>query len=245
MSSIRYDEITDPYARHRDVHPQVFRALVETISPVANVLEVGCGTGNYIAAIRAATGCPCWGIDPSAEMLARARTQAPEVRFAFGRGEQIDLPGGQFDLVYSVDVIHHVEDRRAYLAEAYRVLVDGGRLCTATDSEWIICHRQPLATYFPETVEVELARYPSIETLREAMAEVGFVGTVEETVEHEDALTDIQAYREKAYSILHLIPEAAFRRGIARMERDLGRGPIARVSRYTLLWGTRGGKKGG
>ena len=241
MSRIPYDQISDEYAQHRKVHPGVFRALCETIFPSANVLEVGCGTGNYIAGIRAATGCACWGTDPSAEMLARARAQAPEVHFAPGRGERIDLPERQFNLVFSVDVIHHVEDREAYLTEAYRVLKDGGRLCTATDSAWIIRHRQPLATYYPETVEVELARYPSIKKLQAMMAEIGYKENVEDTVEYEDSLTDIQAYRDRAYSILHLIPEAAFQRGTERMERDIRRGPIPRVSCYTMLWGLKEG----
>jgi hypothetical protein len=52
-------------------------------------------------------------------------------------------------------------------------------------------------------------------------------------------LSDIQAYRDKAFSALLLISEAAFQRGIERMEQDLSTGPIPCVSRYLLLWGTK------
>jgi len=240
MSRIPYDQISDEYARHRQVHPGVLRALVETLPPTCNVLEVGCGTGNYIAAIHAVTGCACWGVDPSPEMLARARERAPGVHLSLGRGERVGLPDGHFDLIYSVDAIHHVEDREAYHAEAHRLLRPGGRLCTVTDSAWIIRRRRPLATHFPESVPIELARYPSIADLRAGMQAAGFFEIEEQQVEHRDALADIQAYREKAYSILHLIPEEAFCRGIARLERDLERGPIERVTRYTILWARRG-----
>jgi hypothetical protein len=58
-------------------------------------------------------------------------------------------------------------------------------------------------------------------------------------VEFPYLLTDIQAYHDKAFSSLHLIAEEAFERGIERLERDLGTGPIPCVSRYLLLWGTK------
>ena len=120
-----------------------------------------------------------------------------------------------------------------------RVLDDGGRICTATDSEWIIRHRQPLASYFPETIAPEIARYPRIARLKERMAHAGFDEIVEHTVEYTYPITDIQIYRDKAFSALHLISEQAFTHGIARMERDLEFGPITCTPRYTLLWGTK------
>jgi ubiquinone/menaquinone biosynthesis C-methylase UbiE len=238
---IDYDQIAAAYARHRQVHPGVFQALVEVVQPSSRVLEVGCGTGNYITALQAQTGCACAGIDPSPEMLAQARTrpQAAQVDLRVGSGEQIDRPPASFDLVFSVDVIHHVRDRPAYYRHAYRVLDSGGRICTATDSEWIIRHRQPLSAYFPDTVAPELARYPRIPALREMMAEAGFDGIAADTVEWSYEIDDIQIYRDKAYSALHLISEEAFRRGIARLESDLARGPIRCTPRYALLWGTK------
>ena len=92
-----------------------------------------------------------------------------------------------------MDVVHHVSDIARYTKASYRVLAPGGKFCTATDSEWIIRHRVPLATYFPETVEVELARYPPIAALRALYEQAGFVEINEHTVEFRYPLTDIQA----------------------------------------------------
>jgi len=91
------------------VRPEVLKQLLSSgeIAAASQVLEVGCGTGNYIIAIEQATGCQGWGIDPSAEMLARARARSCAVSFRPGRGEKLALPGRHFDLVFSVDVIHH------------------------------------------------------------------------------------------------------------------------------------------
>jgi ubiquinone/menaquinone biosynthesis C-methylase UbiE len=234
-----YDQLAAEYARHRQVHPGVLQALCQAAHEGHNVLEVGCGTGNYIRALHAQTGCTCWGIDPSAEMLARAKERAPTIRFSLGTAGRLDTPNDSLDLVYSVDVIHHVQDRLAYIQEAYRALTTGGQIYTATDSEWIIRHREPLSTYFPETVQAELARYPRIAHLCAFYHQAGFAQIDKLVVEFRTPLADIQAYRDRAYSSLHLIPEDAFQRGIAQMERDLGNGPIPYVSRYTLLWGSK------
>jgi SAM-dependent methyltransferase len=236
---IDYDQIAAEYARHRQVHPGVLESLCQAVTGVSRVLEVGCGTGNYIVALELLVGCPCWGIDPSAEMLSQAEGRSPTIRSQIARAEYLALASGAFDLVFSVDVIHHIDDRSRYMHEAYRVLVPGGRICTTTDSEWIIRHRQPLATYFPETIQADRARYPRITELRAHMERAGFDEIVEHTVECPYHLADIQAYRDKAFSALHLIPDEAFRRGIARMERDLLAGPIPCISRYTLLWGRK------
>src|SRR3712207_7697189 len=42
--------------------------------------------------------------------------------FRSGRAEGLPVPDASFDLVYSVDVIHHVGDRPAAFREAARVL---------------------------------------------------------------------------------------------------------------------------
>lgn len=238
---IDYGRLAAEYARHRTVHPEVLRSLAATsaVGRGSRVLDVGCGTGNYILPLEALTGCAGWGIDPSEQMLARARERSGTVTFVPGRAERIEFPDGFFHLVFSVDVIHHMGDRPAYFAEAFRVLETRGRVCTVTDSERIIRSRRPMAVYFPETIDVELRRYPRMTDLREEMGRTGFAGISQETVEFAFQLTDAGAYRDKAFSSLHVIPQEAFERGLTRMEHDLRSGPISCVSRYLMLWGTK------
>ena len=236
-----YDQLAAEFARYRQARPEVVEGLAvgAGLKPGSRVLEVGCGTGNYIAALGRVAGCECWGIDPSEEMLSVAMARSVGASLRCGRAEWLDFPDGYFSLVFSVDVVHYVGDRSAYFREAHRVLRPEGRLCTVTDSEWNIRNRQPLAEYFPETVEIDLARYPAIGELRDAMEQTGFGAVQEQAVEFSYESTDIQLYRDKAFSCLHLISEEAFRRGIERMERDLRQGPIQCISRYLLLWGIR------
>ncbi len=234
-----YDRMAAEYARHRRVNPEVLRRLIVGLEPAAKVLEVGCGTGNYLIAIREVVGSSCWGIDPSAEMLAQARARSDQVHLLQGKAEHLGFPDGQFDFVFSVNVIHHIVDRDRSFREAWRVLSHGGRSCTVTDSERDIRRRRPLSVYFPETVEVDLARYPRIEELRASMQEAGFANVADEMLEFAYEVRDIGAFRDQAFSCLRLISEEAFRRGIERMEKDLLAGPIVGVSRYTLVWGVK------
>jgi ubiquinone/menaquinone biosynthesis C-methylase UbiE len=235
-----YAGLAQEYARHRWVHPEVLRGLLEEsrIAASSRVLEVGCGTGNYIVALESAVSCQCWGIDPSEEMLAEAGERPGRVHFQVGRAEQLEFSTGFFDLVFSVDVIHHLEDIALYFQDACLVLRPGGRICTVTDSESIIRHREPLSVYFPESVDVDLARYPRLSELRDLMRDAGFTELSEHTVEFPYEARDAQAYRDRAFSSLHLIGEQDWRRGLERMDRDLRSGPIPGVSRYVLLWGT-------
>lgn len=240
--SLDYDRLAADYARHRTIHPGVLGRLIQRggVTADTRILDVGCGTGNYAVALAEKTRCEAWGLEPSEGMRRAAQIRLPEGRVHTGRAERLAPTGGPFDLVFSVDVIHHVEDRAAYHREAFRVLAPGGRFCTVTDSEEIIRHRAPLATHFPETVDVELKRYPPMAGLRRMMEKAGFTGIEEETVSITFLLTDLQKYRDKAYSSLHLIAEEAFQRGIERLERDLReKGAVAANARYALLWGTR------
>jgi hypothetical protein len=80
---------------------------------------------------------------------------------------------------------------------------------------------------------MDSARFP------QGMSAAGFVAIESTTVEFESTTTDIQMYRDKAFSCLHLISTDAFERGIRRLEAAVRDGPIACVSRYALLWGTK------
>jgi ubiquinone/menaquinone biosynthesis C-methylase UbiE len=124
-----YQEIAPDYARLRRIHPEVFRHLIATgpISADSRVLEIGCGTGNYICALRESVGCHCWGIDASEEMLAQALRRSIAVQFSLGRAENLGFQEKSFDLLFSVDVIHHVANRAQFFREAWRVLRPDGR----------------------------------------------------------------------------------------------------------------------
>ncbi|HEU5432746.1 MAG TPA: class I SAM-dependent methyltransferase [Thermomicrobiales bacterium] len=238
--ALNYDDLAAAYTQHRRTHPGVVADLLETAAPGAHsrVLEIGCGTANYLTAIQLATGGEAWGVDPSAEMLAHARAQAAPLHLEQGRAEALPLPVGGFDLVFSVDVIHHIGDRPAHFREVARVLKPGGLLCTVTDSELDIEARRPLSSHFPETIPIERARYPTVATLWDELRAARFNAIDVHSACVEYDLTDIRPYRDRAFSSLHLISDDAWRHGLARLEHDLAFSPVRGRSLYTLIWAT-------
>jgi SAM-dependent methyltransferase len=222
---VDYDELAVAYAVHRRAQPAVLAALEDALDPDARVLEVGCGTGSYAGVLPARVT----GLDPSRAMLAVARERFPHLELVQGRAESLPFADESFDLVYSVDVIHHVEDVDAACREAFRA---GAGVCIVTDDEETIrarIHRR----YFPETLAVELGRYPPLARLHEALRAAGFRDVREQRVEWRSLVTDLGPYRDRALSSLHLISEEAFRRGLASLERDL---PLEGVDAKVLLW---------
>lgn len=89
------------------------------------VLDAGCGVGIYVAAFRRFTDA-AYGVDLDSEKIAQAARHSPNVQVA--SVEALPFADGSFDVVLSHEVVEHVPDDRAAVAEAVRVLRPGGRL---------------------------------------------------------------------------------------------------------------------
>jgi ubiquinone/menaquinone biosynthesis C-methylase UbiE len=109
------------------------------IQPGERVLDVGCGTGaQTLPAADVAGSGNVAGIDPSPDMLGRAREKAVkkalDIDFRSAAIEKLPFEDERFDAVLSSFMLHHLPDdvMRAGFAEIHRVLKPGGRLL-ATD----------------------------------------------------------------------------------------------------------------
>ncbi|HKB99695.1 MAG TPA: class I SAM-dependent methyltransferase [Terriglobales bacterium] len=239
-----YDEKTAvDYAQLRTVHRPLLTTLIASagINAGSRVLELGCGTGNYISALQSQTGCVAWGLDPSRDMLSKARSPGGDVTWICAPAENTHLTDIQLDFVFSVDAIHHFHDRVRAFSEINRLLSERGTICIATDSEEIIRNRTPLSVYWPETIEIELARYPRMNTLETELRDTGFVDLRHEEVRAVYQLSDLTPYRAKVFSCLRLLSEETFQRGLECLKKDVRNRPISSVSRYHLLWAKRFG----
>ena len=97
--------------------------------PGAVTVDVGCG-GGLMAEEMARRGAQVIGVDPSASSLATARAHATEgglsIDYRQGAGEHLPVGDASADVVYCVDVLEHVDDLDAVIAETARVLKPGG-----------------------------------------------------------------------------------------------------------------------
>ena len=107
--------------------------LLAEASKGERVLDLGCGSGRFVAALLDA-GTDAVGVELAEGALERARRNVPGAEFhALGEGA-IPLEEASVDLVWCSEVLEHVPDTAALLSEARRVLRTGGRLLVTTPS---------------------------------------------------------------------------------------------------------------
>lgn len=114
--------------RSRYYHSAVKSAVAEVVPPGRRVLEVGCGTGDVLAALRPAQGL---GIDISRPMVSLATSKHPTLRFRVHDLASARL-GERFPFVVAVDVVEHVEDLAGFMRGLASAVDRGGRVIVVT-----------------------------------------------------------------------------------------------------------------
>jgi SAM-dependent methyltransferase len=92
--------------RNRTYHRLLEQTYRFQIPPGAAVLEIGCGSGDLLAALEPRVGV---GIDVSPAMVELARSRHPQLRFEVNAGEDAEL-GQKFDYIVLSDLVPYVHD---------------------------------------------------------------------------------------------------------------------------------------
>jgi SAM-dependent methyltransferase len=112
MKSTDYTPIAPTYDARYAANPLsgIKGALLAVATHVRakHVLEVGCGTGHWLAELKL-VATDLYGIDPSHEMLAKARERDAALNLACGRDTDLRFPDAFFDMVFCVNAIHHFD----------------------------------------------------------------------------------------------------------------------------------------
>ncbi len=91
----------------------------------SRVLELGCGDGRLLAALRPSVGV---GLDFAPAAIAKARKQYPELHFEVADVEQFELTETNFDYLILSDLINDLEDVQTLLLLLHPYCHSGTRL---------------------------------------------------------------------------------------------------------------------
>ncbi len=138
------------------------------------VLDLACGTG-YGTAILGEVAAQATGLDISSAAIREARKRYGSDRVKYVIGDCFDLPfeADSFDVVVANEMIEHVEDHPALLAEVRRVLVDKGLFLVSTPNKPVYNRYKPPNTY--HVAEMEIPEFRKL--LTDRFKHVSMIGT--------------------------------------------------------------------
>jgi 2-polyprenyl-6-hydroxyphenyl methylase/3-demethylubiquinone-9 3-methyltransferase len=121
----------------RDAIVKHFARDANAPSPLTGLsaLDIGCGAG-LLSEPLSRLGADTLGLDPAGDAIGAARRHAEDsgasARYRAGAVEDLAREGAEFDVVLAMEVVEHVADVGAFLAEAAKVLKPGGLFIGST-----------------------------------------------------------------------------------------------------------------
>lgn len=109
--------------------------IAEILAPDTKLVDIGCGTGSMLRALRARGFTDLHGLELSAYAVARlAREGIPMTR-----GSLLDMPfaDAAFDAVIASEVLEHVIRRRRFLSELTRIVKIGGTVLVFVPDDYL------------------------------------------------------------------------------------------------------------
>lgn len=208
-------------------------------SRAESVLEVGCGDAVLLAAVVDALPARpkrVVGLDLAAGRLARARFRV-DGAFACAAAEALPLRSRTFDLVLCAEVLEHLGEPAAAIAELARVVRPGGRVIVSVPvvgwSRWIEARITGRVRFLDEQehvreyCETELPRCERIAALIASLEHAGLRVTAERGV---------YALPHRGERVWHtLLARGPLAAPARALDRALGAGPARRWSRWLLL----------
>lgn len=223
MNRPAYDQIGLGYSDIRRPDPRLAAHITEALGDANTVLNVGAGTGSYEPSDRRVVA-----VEPSAEMIAqRPPGSAPVVQ---AEAESLPFQADSFDAALAILTIHHWKDVSAGLAELRRIARD--RVVLLTVDPEVLRELWMNRDYWPEFIELESGRMPSMSELEANLPAPTFV-PVSVPRDCSDGFTS--AYWGRPEAILdpvvrqassnwHEISPEVTARGLQQLQQDLESG---------------------
>jgi ubiquinone/menaquinone biosynthesis C-methylase UbiE len=231
-----YDQTNMPaaYDAGRRYSPAVLALWLDVISRwvpngASNILDIGCGTGRYSAALAEQFDAWIIAVDPSEKMLAEARKKSTKrVRYARAAGEALPLPDACVDMVFMSMVFHHFDNPEQAVRECRRVLRLDGTVCLRAGTADRV-GETPYLRFFARSGAILNTAFRSLAAIEAIFIDAGFQLAGHELIRHEvagnwSAYADKLAFR--ADSILAQLSDREFGEGLSALRQHAEMAPL-------------------
>lgn len=158
--AFNYDQLGQKYSGYRQTEPIIANYVNQALGDAETVLNVGAGAGSYEPTDRYIIA-----IEPSVVMREQ-RIKNNKIPAINAKGDNLPFDDKSFDASMAMVTIHHWPNIDKGLKELKRVTRNQVIIMTfdpeALDNFWN-------AHYFPELIEIEKARYPTIEFIKNSL----------------------------------------------------------------------------
>lgn len=194
---IKYDKIGVGYDLTRKADKDLTERFFQYLNPTKSglYLDIGCGTGNYTNELHN-KGLDFIGIDPSTEMLDKARKKNDRINWRIGIAEKTGLASESVNGVITSLTIHHWADLEQGFKEMYRILKNEGNIVIFTTTPeqtkgyW-------LNHYFPKMIKDSVEQLPSYNRVKHLLLSAGFQLIRTDTYSVKPDLQDLFLYSGK------------------------------------------------
>lgn len=224
-----YDKIAGSFDQGR----QIDSAIVDTwiglvkdhgnLKPGDRILDLGCGVGRFAIPFATHLGLDTTGADAYQEMLdiARAKPDGDKIKWdkKDATKDLSDYPEGHFDAVFMSHLLHHfteLEEKEAVIAGSSRILRPMGALLIRYGAMEHIAEDVE-HKFFEGATELDARRTLTTEATEDLLRGQGFVDVKSINViqrTNSTAQEHVERARVKSTSVLNLIEDDAFERGL-------------------------------
>ncbi|PTX62138.1 ubiquinone/menaquinone biosynthesis C-methylase UbiE [Kordia periserrulae] len=228
MKNTDYSKIADSYSESKtrhNINPDEHINNLLQHKKKLRVLDVGCGTGNYLMKQQQffeERGQIEWfGIDSSEAMLDvfAKNNQQDTITIKLAAAEAIPFEANYFDYVICNHSYHHFADKEKAFAEIFRVLRKKGVYCIHTIHPYDM-KKSWVYQFFPNVYQEDISLFYSMDKLFRALETAGFNAEIEKRVfTYRRSMKSIQEEAKlRNYSQLQLISDVEYENGIIAIE---------------------------
>ena len=225
-------KLVEPSPLKTELLAGLMRCMSKLVGTRADVqlLDLGCGTGNFTIPLAKNLGYQTTGADCSDEMLAFAkkRQQAHLVRWERQDATALSYDNDSFDIVFMSNLLDLVKNPHNVVRECSRVLKPQGVLVYHYGALEDILS-DPEHKFFPETIELDYLRTPARKQVESWFKEASLTEVNSERDTYrpwKTAQERLQAVEEKTNAVLQMIDFSAYNTGLSKLRAYCASSPM-------------------